>query len=81
MSYCQKAKLLIRLTRIDILNILILYESNIDRSTYFNPQKEIVKHIKLLKPTGQVQVFWCDVQKNIHQRITIQIYMYLLLIS
>lgn len=81
LSYCQKAKLLIRLTRIDILSIIILYESNIDRSTYFNPQKEIVKHIKLLKPTGQVQVFWCDVQKNIHQRITIQIYMYLLLIS
>ena len=52
-----------------------------DLWTYFNPLKEIVKHIKLLKPAGSVQPFWVDGQKNIHQRITIQIYMYLLLIS
>lgn len=49
--------------------------------THFNPQKEIVKHIKLLKPPGSVQLFWVDGQKNIHQRIMIQIYMYLLLMS
>lgn len=47
-------KLLIIITRFDRLIIIILDESNMDLWTYFNPQEEMVEHIKLLKPTAPV---------------------------